>query len=401
MNIVPMNLSSDVRFIIDTLNESGHRADVVGGAVRDHLIGSPSYDYDITTSATPDEVKTAFANGRIIDTGLKHGTVTLMLDGVGYEITTWRVDGEYLDSRHPEEVIFTRSLEEDLARRDFTINAICYNPKDGFTDLFGGFSDIDAGIIRAVGDPERRFNEDALRILRAVRFSATLGFSLDENTAKSAIKLRKLVNRVSEERIYTELKRMLSAPYAHGTLSSYPEIILTVLPELTSLHIPDENAFKNADYLTRLLAIFHINCADPRDSFSAAMRRLKTDNLIRTSGEAVLLALRELKLEKRYDYLMLLNALGEELARAAVEVGILAGELSEASREALTEAKSSDIPYRLSELSIGGKDLLALGIKGVEIGKTLSRLLDAVMREECKNTPEDLKRYIDLCQNQG
>lgn len=394
----PMELSSDVLYIINTLNSFGYRADVVGGAVRDHLLGKPSYDFDITTSAHPDEVKSVFSGCRIVDTGIKHGTVTLVLDGGAYEITTWRVDGDYLDNRHPESIEFTRSLDEDLARRDFTVNAICYNPNDGYTDLFGGLADLDAGIIRAVGDPDRRFKEDALRIMRGVRFSATLGFSLEGATERAASDLRELVSFVSEERQYSELKKTLSAPCAYLALTKYSDIILTVLKELTGLRLPAEQAFNSADYLTRLIAIFYLNCERPKTAFSSAMHRLKTDNLTRISGERALGALDELLPDTRYNCLRLLNMLGVETASLAVEVGILVGKYSVDTRENMREAISSGIPYTPSGLKLNGNDLSALGIKGAEIGSSISLLLDAVMRGECINDKKALTDHITRCQ---
>ena len=182
-----MILTPDVEFILKRLNEKGHRADVVGGPVRDFLRGVTPSDYDITTSATPEEMRFVFKDERTIETGIKHGTITLVYKGENVEITTYRVDGEYTDNRHPESVQFTRKLSGDLERRDFTMNAIAYNPNGNIVDLFDGRSDISNGIIRAIGEPKVRFTEDALRILRAIRFSSCLGFKIEEKTRKAML----------------------------------------------------------------------------------------------------------------------------------------------------------------------------------------------------------------------
>ena len=200
-------LPKTVEYIISTLEGAGYRADVVGGSVRDFLLGKTPSDYDITTDATPDMTKEVFRHERTIDTGIKHGTVGLYLDGEVYEITTHRVDGEYKDSRHPESVSFTTDIKEDLARRDFTVNAMAFSPRFGITDPFGGREDLENQIIRAVGDPTLRFTEDALRILRAVRFASVLGFEIEEKTALALGEKADLLKNVSPERIWVELKK--------------------------------------------------------------------------------------------------------------------------------------------------------------------------------------------------
>ena len=183
-------LPSAVEFILRRFKDNGFRADIVGGPVRDHILGDIPGDYDITTNALPENTKELFSDIKVIETGIKHGTLTLLVDGIGYEVTTYRIDGEYRDSRHPERVEFTSDIKKDLSRRDFTMNAIAYNPDDGITDPFGGEKDIKAKLIRAVGDPEKRFSEDALRILRCIRFAASLGFEI-ENGTRSAVFAKK------------------------------------------------------------------------------------------------------------------------------------------------------------------------------------------------------------------
>lgn len=205
-----ISLPKDVEYIINTLQRAGYEAYAVGGCVRDTILNREPDDWDITTSAKPMEIKKLFPV--TIDTGIQHGTVTVLRNHVGYEVTTYRIDGEYADNRHPKEVIFTASLKEDLLRRDFTINAMAYNHEDGIIDEYGGLSDISDGIIRCVGNPYDRFSEDALRIMRAVRFSAQLGYRIEEETSKAIVKLAPNLSTISAERINTELTKLLLSP---------------------------------------------------------------------------------------------------------------------------------------------------------------------------------------------
>ena len=217
-----------VEIIINILEKAGYEAYAVGGCVRDALLGRTPNDWDITTSAKPEQVKALFH--RTVDTGIAHGTVTVLLEKEGFEITTYRVDGEYEDGRHPKEVTFTACLEEDLKRRDFTINAMAYSAEEGLCDPFGGQEDLARGVVRAVGEPLRRFEEDALRILRFYRFAARFGFVIDEATEAAAKQLAAHLDCVSVERIEEELDKLLSAPKPGAYLE--PEVLAFVLPEL-------------------------------------------------------------------------------------------------------------------------------------------------------------------------
>ncbi|MBP5159801.1 MAG: CCA tRNA nucleotidyltransferase, partial [Lachnospiraceae bacterium] len=229
-----MVLPENVHFIIDVLRSAGNDAYAVGGCVRDSLLGRTPEDWDITTSASPDEVKVLFK--RTVDTGIEHGTVTVMIDKTGYEVTTYRVDGKYKDGRHPESVTFTRSLEEDLKRRDFTINAMAFNENDGIVDLFDGRKDLEARLVRCVGDPRQRFGEDALRILRAVRFSAQLGFEIEEETAKAMGELAGTLEKISAERIRTELDKLLASDHPEKLMKAYElGITKVILPEFDEM----------------------------------------------------------------------------------------------------------------------------------------------------------------------
>lgn len=229
--VLPENISR----ALDMLESAGHEAWVVGGCVRDSLMGITPHDYDITTSALPAETEQVFAGYRLIETGLKHGTVTVLADGSPIEITTYRVDGEYRDSRRPERVTFTRNIRDDVSRRDFTMNGIAYNPKQGYFDEFGGAEDIKAGVIRCIGKPEKRFREDALRILRGLRFSASLGFEIEENTARAMHDTRELLNKISAERVFSELCGLLTGRNSHRNifrvLTEFRDIAAVIIPE--------------------------------------------------------------------------------------------------------------------------------------------------------------------------
>ncbi len=227
-----IKLPDTVRRIIESLERGGFEACAVGGCVRDSLLGRAVHDWDLATSARPEEVKGCFPDGRILETGLKHGTVTLLLEGRPYEITTYRIDGSYSDGRRPDSVAFTDRLPLDLARRDFTVNAMAYHPGRGLIDCFGGLDDLRAGRISCVGEPERRFEEDALRILRAVRFSAVLDFSIAPETHSAMEKLCPLLDRLAAERINGELSRTLTGRAAGRALLENSRIVARIMPEL-------------------------------------------------------------------------------------------------------------------------------------------------------------------------
>ena len=223
-------LPEKVKFIIDTITEAGYEAYAVGGCIRDSILGRIPDDWDITTSAKPEQVKELFR--RTIDTGIEHGTVTVMLDKDGFEVTTYRIDGEYEDSRHPKEVIFTANLIEDLKRRDFTINAMAYNEQSGLVDVFGGIEDIERKMIRCVGNAEERFTEDALRMMRAIRFSAQLGYEIEEGTRAAICKLAGNLRNISAERIQVELVKLLVSPHPDYLRTAYETgVTKVIMPE--------------------------------------------------------------------------------------------------------------------------------------------------------------------------
>ena len=218
-------LPDNIIFVLSRLEEAGYEAYLVGGCVRDPLIGREVSDYDITTSALPSEVEKVFADLRVIETGIKHGTVTVLSDEEPVEITTFRTDGDYLDSRHPESVTFTRKVEDDLSRRDFTVNSIAMDKDGKYVDPFGGREDIERRIIRCTGDPDKRFSEDALRIIRALRFSSVLGFEIEDETARSIHANRELLKKISVERVFIELKKLLCGKDVFRILIDYSDVI--------------------------------------------------------------------------------------------------------------------------------------------------------------------------------
>ena len=380
-------LPSGVKFIINRLNENGKSAHIVGGCVRDFLLSTQPHDYDITTSATPEEMKVIFADQKTIETGIKHGTLTVMYEGEPYEVTTYRVDGEYEDHRRPREVTFTASLSEDLARRDFTMNAICYNEKDGFVDMFFGIEDINARIIRAVGAPERRFEEDALRILRAIRFSSVLGFEIEESTAKSASEKAHLLSAVSVERIYTEWKKLLSGESAYTVIDKYRDIISHFLFE-EEIVLPSREVFSTAGAEERQLAIFALSLDRAEERFKQFCDRMKTDAKTKKLGAAALSNL-SLSLLSPKEVRLATVKLGREAVSLILKLKSLC------SMKAIAEPDfaailSEGYPLTLGELKVNGEDMRQLGYSGKEIGLMLESLLVAAASGETKNEREAL-----------
>ena len=384
------SLPNDVLMIIDRLDRAGFPADVVGGSVRDMLLGRSPDDFDITTSATPDEIKGVFADFRTVDTGIRHGTVGIIVEGRVYETTTYRVDGEYLDSRHPESVSFTRNIEEDLARRDFTVNAIAYSPTHGICDPFGGRADLEKGIIRAVGDPDLRFSEDALRILRGLRFSATFGFEIEEKTAVAIREKAYLLKKVSAERIWVELRKTILAPHSYGVLKAYSEVFLSVMGGLKELELPSEEAYASADLLSRLLSLF---VSEP-GAFDLFCQALKTDSHIRRLGGSILSSVGKYDLTNGLSLIRALRALGEEAVRGLIKLEITLGNVKSDSLDLLDSLLTRGVCYRISDLAVSGGDIMTLGISGRDVGLALEKLLTAVIEGRVKNERDALVNLL-------
>ena len=388
-----MKLPNGVKIIIDQLERYGHRADVVGGCVRDHLLGKAPYDYDITTDATPDEMLDIFRDFRTIPTGIKHGTLTVMADGEPHEVTTYRRDGDYSDHRHPSTVTFTEKIADDLSRRDFTVNAMAYNQKDGITDLFGGKEDLKAHVIRAVGDPYRRFDEDALRILRAVRFSSTLGFKIEQGTATAARELSHLLSFVSGERIYTEFKKLIAGPGAYRVLFEHRTVIESAIG-IEGYTLPDQMRFASSLPDVRFFSLFAGYC-DPVEKFISVCDRLKVDNAMRECGIAVLGNLSR-RIESAVDVKLCLRDIGVDNTLALSNTKALLGHTGTCIHCHVQSILDLGEAYTTRQLKIGGKDLLALGYRGKEVGELLDFLLTSVINGDVKNDRDELLNVAKL-----
>lgn len=382
-----MELPRDVTYILDRISACGGSAHVVGGAVRDMLLGRPIGDYDITTSLTPDAVKAAFPEHKILDTGIKHGTVTLVLNGRPYEITTYRTDGDYLDSRHPETVSFTPCLSEDLARRDLTVNAMCYDTKNGLIDLYGGEADIAARVIRTVGEPHRRFTEDALRILRAMRFASVLDFSIEERTAAAIHELAHTLSLVSRERILTEWMKLLGGAGAHRIIGEYSDVIAVFLPSLGGLVLPRVEKFTAAEPMTRLVSLF-LGVENGARAFDESCRSLHSDNQTRILGSRALEAAAAGGLDTLSGIRLAMSRFGDDAVALAVKALAVGDAAYECAIELAMQAR--ELPHRISDLAIGGEELRTIGYSGVAIGEELRLLLEDVICERLENSPDVL-----------
>ncbi|MBO6137568.1 MAG: CCA tRNA nucleotidyltransferase [Lachnospiraceae bacterium] len=444
-----ITLPKDVSRIIKTLTDAGYEAYAVGGCVRDSILGRAPADWDITTSALPQDVKRLFK--RTVDTGIQHGTVTVMFKMKGYEVTTYRIDGNYSDGRHPDSVTFASNLEEDLKRRDFTINAMAYNEGDGLVDIFGGVADLEGKIIRAVGKAEERFNEDALRIMRAFRFAAQLGFEIDRDTRAAAEKLAENLNKVSAERIRIELTKL--------AVSSHPELLGDMyragitryfMPEFdTAMECPQNNIHhrfnvgehsleamrsftktealndKEFEYI-RLALLLHdlgkCKCkttdADGVDHFHghsrvseeisrSILKRLKYDNETLKTVSALVLY-HDIKPEpESASVRRAMNKMGADIFRLlfCVQKADIMGQSDYQRQEKLDrlarlhkvyeQVTEAGDPITVGDLAIKGNDLKELGVApGPLMGEILRKLLEQVLEDPSCNTKQALKEKI-------
>lgn len=381
-------IPENAKKIIERLEACGHEAYIVGGCVRDALLGKIPNDYDITTSATPEKTKAIFE--KTVDTGIAHGTVVVVLGGEAYEVTTYRVDGEYLDSRHPVSVSFTSRLTDDLARRDFTVNAMAYSPSRGIVDANGGIADLNARRIRTVGDPTERFSEDALRILRGIRFSSVLDFDIEENTASAIKALASTLSHVSEERIYVEWSKLLSGKRAYRVIKEYRNVIEVFLPELKGVELIDELAFYSLPPRLRAIALFAPLGAE---AFVRAMKRLKTDSKTMSFGKAVLSSLIHSDTVDEKNLREYLVRCEDSVAKAAALISEELGYCPAGTYLCISELIDMDIPRRLDMLAINGNKLIELGYSGKMIGNILAALLHGVAVGELENNERELIEY--------
>ena len=368
-------LPSDTEYIIETLQKNGYEAYAVGGCVRDMLNSDTPHDFDITTSAEPEAVISLFK--KTVPTGIKHGTVTVIINGVPNEVTTYRTDGEYRDHRRPDSVIFVKSLREDLARRDFTVNAMAYNKRDGLKDFFGGKQDIQNRILRAVGEPERRFYEDALRILRLFRFSSVLGFNIEENTLKAALEYAPTLKSVSAERIYSELLK---------TLCGKNPAALKPLTDISGLRF--SGLLGSAD--TKLFAFLYSGGAD----VTAALDFLRVPNKTKKAARDMLTLLNMPFPKTKPEIKEMLYLTSPVSVENYFDYKAAYGENCENARSMLSEIIENAEPYKISDLKIRGEDLKKLGIRGRETGEMLEALRKYVIPDPTLNTKSRLLEEI-------
>ena len=433
-----MDMPKNVDTAINLLQSAGFEAYAVGGCVRDSLLGKTPNDWDITTSAKPEDMKSVFADFHCIDTGIKHGTVTVVIDGEPLEITTFRLDGEYEDNRHPKSVTFTSNLGADLGRRDFTVNAMAYSKMTGTVDLFGGQNDLKNGIICCVGDPDRRFNEDALRILRALRFASALDFEIEEKTAQSLLKNRALLGNISEERIAKELLKLVCGKGAKRILTDFAPVLFEILPELQPMY---KNSHDNPHHCYDIYehTLIAVESIDPEPTLRFAMllhdcgkpavKKFDENGVAhfyghqRISAEISAQILARLKVSNKFrdeilflvsnhdrwelyentekmprylskfgldGVLNLLKVMRADVLAQSPEYRYRLDQIADAEETAKNLAAQKPC-LSLSELQINGRTLMDIGIpQGRKLGAVLAQLLDEVIDGVTKNTQEAL-----------
>ena len=426
--------------IIKSLEDKGFEAYLVGGCVRDSVMGITPHDYDITTSATPIEMMECFTGFKVIETGIKHGTLTVVIDKNQIEVTTFRIDGEYTDFRRPDSVSFSRDLKEDLSRRDFTINALAYNEKTGIVDMFGGLEDIKNEKIRCVGEPDKRFFEDALRILRALRFSSTLDFEIEKDTAKSILKNQELIKNIAVERVFVEFKKLLCGKRVEQVLLEFRDVFAQFIPEIKPCfdfeqktkyhcydvytHIVKTVANIKADEKLRLTAFFH-DIGKPQTFFSdengvghfyghnknssriakQVLKRLKADNKtvedvatnvyihdreVSLTEKSVKRFLSKYSLQSFYDLLEIKKADALAHAKEYRDRTDYLQTLYDLSNKIINEKQC----FNLKDLALNGYDLINLGYSGKCVGEALEFLLGEVIDGKVQNEKESLIKHL-------
>ena len=438
-------LPEEVRGIIDKLSSKGYTAYAVGGCVRDSIMGNIPHDWDICTDAVPNEVKQVFAEYRVIETGIKHGTVTVMIDRTPFEITTFRSETTYSDNRHPDEVIFEKYIGADLSRRDFTVNAIAYNPYEGFIDLYGGIGDIENKVIKAVGNCAQRFEEDALRILRALRFSSVLNFKIDEDTARNIHCYKHLLNNIAAERIRVEFCKLLMGENAVSVLREYADVIAVFIPQTADMagfeqHNPHHRYdvwehtlhalnFAEKDLSVRLAVLFHdigkpytfsldenrighfyAHAKKSTEITAEVLDSLKFDNhtkntvlslvkhhdrVIEMSEKSVKRTLHKVGSEEMFEKLLQVK-LCDIQAQAQEFVPSRTAEIKKITEIYTTVKKNDDVVFSVKNLAVNGKDVMhSLKIdEGKQVGIILEKLLECVLNGEVENTREALLEQV-------
>lgn len=402
--MISINIPKEVETALNILGNNGHEAYIVGGCVRDSLLGVAPNDWDITTSAKPDEICSCFHSFKTINTGLKHGTVTVIINSMQIEITTYRIDGKYSDNRRPDEVIFTDEVSYDLKRRDFTINSLAYN-RDGIVDLFGGISDISNKIVKCVGEPDERFNEDGLRILRAMRFASVLGFDIDENTSASIHKNKKLLNNISKERITVEFNKLITGEKFYTILQEYKDVVEVFIPGAERINNSKwENILDSLRYtddlVLKLSLLLHMLDAEN------ILKELKYDGRTIRDVKTIVSIKDEEILSDKISIKKQLSCMGYDnfvnLIKFKTAIYKSRGILYDEELVNLSRVKKiiDDIftkkeCYSLKSLKINGEDLIQEGFtKGIYLGLVLNEILDLVIEEKLENKKEKLIDYV-------
>jgi tRNA nucleotidyltransferase (CCA-adding enzyme) len=378
--------------VLNRLQEKGFEAFLVGGCVRDTLLGLGIKDWDICTSALPTDILSCFADFQTIPTGIDHGTITVVIDRIPFEVTTYRVDGEYRDFRHPDGVHFTSSLSEDLARRDFTVNAMAYHPQVGLVDLYDGQKDLQDKQIRCVGEPQKRFGEDALRILRGLRFASVLGFAVEKNTEKAMEHQADLLEHIAKERIYHEITKLICGKSAGEIIKKYSRILKKVLPfwEYNETFVPMLSCLPS-DPVLRYSVLY-----SGSDKVEQAMKILRAPNAVsqKVTVRSNLLGcgLPENLPQAR----MFVKEFGLSVYEDMLTLKTASGEETNSSKEFLDVITKNNLCCSLEQLAVSGKDLLALGVSpGKEMGQFLQTLLLAVIDEKVDNNHQSLLEYLE------
>lgn len=434
-----LNIPSKAKTIITLLENAGFEAFCVGGAVRDSIMGLNPTDWDITTSASPEDTVMVFKDYKTVDTGLKHGTLTVVIDKTPFEVTTYRVDGDYNDNRHPENVHFTKKLSDDLSRRDFTVNALAYNDKTGLVDLYGGQEDIYNSIIKTVGNPSARFQEDGLRIMRALRFASVLGFTIESETAKAIHDNKDLLKNISAERLAVELSKLVCGKNAFNILMEYWDVLSVFIPEIKSAVGFKQYGKKHAydvwehichtvdtipqDKILRLTMLLHDLGKIPTHKLDeSGNSTFKNHSTI--GGDMAREILTRLRFDKktinRVSFLVANHDFEPPLSKTDLKKHLKnktvddiktlltikksdRGALSESYRDIskeseqclkwLDEIEKNNECCKIAQLAITGDDLKKKGLKGEDIGKALDTLLDTVIEGKLQNKKEDLLTY--------
>ena len=440
------NFKPESKIAIDTLKSKGFEAFLIGGSVRDFVMGLPIGDIDITTNATPDEVKQVFADFRVIETGIKHGTVTVLINDEPLEITTYRSEGTYSDNRHPDSVVFSTSLADDVVRRDFTMNGIAFDFDNGFCDLVGGLPDIKNKTIRCIGNAETRFREDALRILRAMRFSSVLGFEIDTETKNAIHKCKDLLKNISAERIREEFIKLICGKNSYNVLQEFSDVVCVFIPEICEcVGFQQKNRHHCFDVYThtlkavekssqnpiiRLALFFHDigkpsvahfdekgeqhyyshpkKSAEMTEKIMTALRfdndtKNKVVTLVKMHDSPIMV--NDMTKPDRKRLKKIMSQIGAELIYDLIEIKYcdnsaqnpeyFRGEdFYSETRKIIDEIINEKECFSIKHLAIDGNDLIALGFKGKQIGETLEKTLTAVIDGKVENEKDKLLKYI-------